>query len=69
MSCDNSHDCIHHWIIESAHGPTSMGRCQRCKKEQEFANSIGTSVYNGRSQFSPRPSAPGQATGGKSDNG
>ena len=30
--------CIHYWIIETAHGPTSMGVCKYCGEEREFAN-------------------------------
>ena len=30
---------IHHWIIEPASGPTSVGRCQGCWTKKEFANS------------------------------
>ncbi len=30
--------CRHHWLIESAHGPTSMGICKFCGVEREFSN-------------------------------
>ena len=30
--------CQHHWLIEQAAGPTSLGRCQRCGAEREFYN-------------------------------
>ena len=30
--------CQHHWLIEQAAGPTSLGRCLRCGSEREFYN-------------------------------
>lgn len=33
--------CRHHWLIEPANGPTSRGRCRRCRAECEFSNSHG----------------------------
>ena len=30
--------CQHHWLIEQADGPTSLGRCLRCGAEREFYN-------------------------------
>ena len=32
--------CHHHWLIESASGPTSRGRCRFCGAEKEFYNSL-----------------------------
>lgn len=32
-----NHKC-HHWIIESANGPTSRGVCKLCGVEKEFDN-------------------------------
>ena len=29
---------VHHWIIESAAGPTSPGVCRLCGAEKEFIN-------------------------------
>jgi hypothetical protein len=31
-------DCTHHWVIESANGPTSLGRCKLCGGRREFFN-------------------------------
>jgi hypothetical protein len=31
--------CPHWWIIESANGPKSLGRCKYCHAEKEFLNS------------------------------
>jgi hypothetical protein len=31
--------CTHHWVIESANGPSSGGVCQRCGETREFKNS------------------------------
>jgi hypothetical protein len=30
--------CPHHWIIEPATGPTSMGVCKLCGAAKEFSN-------------------------------
>ncbi len=32
--------CRHHWIIEPANGPVSLGMCRICLKEREFKNFI-----------------------------
>ena len=32
-------ECIHHWVIATAQGPTSPGTCQKCHAEREFSNS------------------------------
>ena len=31
--------CKHHWIIETANGPISTGKCRLCKEVKEFDNS------------------------------
>ena len=31
--------CRHHWLIESPHGPISMGICKLCGAQKEFRNS------------------------------
>ena len=31
-------ECRHHWIIESANGPASMGVCKICGEIKEFSN-------------------------------
>jgi hypothetical protein len=31
--------CRHHWLIESPHGPTSLGTCKLCGAQKEFRNS------------------------------
>lgn len=33
----------HHWIIAPATGPTSEGKCNKCKVVKTFYNSINTS--------------------------
>ncbi|MCH8226318.1 MAG: hypothetical protein IIC97_10670 [Chloroflexi bacterium] len=32
--------CCHHWIIETADGPVSLGYCQFCFETKEFKNSL-----------------------------
>lgn len=31
--------CQHFWKIAPATGPTSVGRCKKCREEREFKNS------------------------------
>ncbi|MFC1961433.1 hypothetical protein ACFLWN_00070 [Chloroflexota bacterium] len=30
--------CVHYWIIETSHGPTSEGVCKICGEKKEFSN-------------------------------
>lgn len=30
--------CVHHWVVEMAHGRESRGRCKRCGSERLFSN-------------------------------
>jgi len=39
--------CRHHWVIESPHGATSMGRCKICNEIKEFRNSATDTVWEG----------------------
>ena len=32
--------CHHHWVIETAQGPTSDGVCKNCGTRKEFLNAI-----------------------------
>jgi len=32
--------CRHHWVIETANGPTSHGRCKICGAERDFFNTV-----------------------------
>jgi hypothetical protein len=32
--------CCHHWDIQPAHGPVSLGTCRNCWQTREFVNSI-----------------------------
>ena len=32
--------CCHHWIIETADGPLSLGYCQFCSETKDFKNSL-----------------------------
>jgi len=33
-------NCPHHWLIEEANGPTSVGVCRFCGERREFSNSV-----------------------------
>lgn len=39
---ENQHveQCIHHWVIQKANGPTSSGACILCGSVKEFQNHI-----------------------------
>lgn len=39
--------CRHHWLIESPHGATSMGRCKRCGEVKAFRNSATDTLWEG----------------------
>jgi hypothetical protein len=39
--------CRHHWVIDSPHGATSMGRCKVCSEVREFRNSAADTVWEG----------------------
>ena len=36
----NESQCQHHWVIEVANGPTSMGKCKFCGESKEFYNAF-----------------------------
>lgn len=42
--------CAHHWIIETATGPRSKGKCQLCGEEKEFSNSAQFMATNWKHQ-------------------
>ncbi len=43
-------ECHHFWVIDSAAGPTSKGRCKKCGVTKDFLNAFP------EAQASPRPS-------------
>lgn len=39
--------CVHHWDIESAEGPNSLGTCRYCLTTKNFRNSTAhTSLFS-----------------------
>jgi hypothetical protein len=44
--------CTHHWVLEAATDPTSMGTCRGCGETNEFANYIEPPEVNERSWIS-----------------
>jgi len=36
--------CCHHWVIDTASGPTSQGTCRLCGESREFRN-FSTDVF------------------------
>jgi len=41
----NETTCQHHWVLETAAGPTSKGVCQRCGMQKEFQNTVETHLW------------------------
>jgi hypothetical protein len=39
--------CKHHWLIETPHGATSMGRCKICGEVKDFRNSASDTLWEG----------------------
>ena len=33
-------NCVHIWIIDTANGKESKGRCSKCKEQRVFLNSL-----------------------------
>lgn len=54
--------CQHHWVIESPHGATSLGKCKKCSEVREFRNSASDTLWEG----DPMVSAGRMAAGGRS---
>ncbi len=42
--------CVHHWLIEPAKGPTSMGICKYCGSVREFSNQFRRQGLLGQAQ-------------------
>lgn len=40
--------CIHYWIIESPHGPTSIGVCKLCGATSKFQNYLPFPSWEGK---------------------
>lgn len=38
--------CCHHWVIQPASGPLSLGVCQMCGENREFKNSLGDTSWD-----------------------
>ena len=50
--------CCHHWIIQTADGPVSLGVCKNCFETREFQNSIEDWSFDQSSQERSTPDAP-----------
>ncbi len=58
--------CAHHWVIETATGPVSKGKCQLCGEEREFSNSVQFMATYWKPQAQRSPAAP-QPEGAEDD--
>ncbi len=48
-------ECLHHWVIETADGPTSEGVCRKCAEVKTFANYVAQNTWS--NQGDPTTSA------------
>ncbi len=48
----------HHWVIETADGPISVGECKNCLEIREFKNSIDDWSFDKFPQERKTPDAP-----------
>ena len=51
-------ECQHHWLLEVPNGPTSQGKCTRCKMTRAFYNDPDMATLNARAAPSPLEPAP-----------
>ena len=47
--------CTHHWVIQPANGPVSLGVCKFCREILEFRNHLGTWEWHPRGNRQPAP--------------
>lgn len=40
--------CVHYWVIDTAQGPTSTGRCKLCRlvRTDYFSNYVGDTIFH-----------------------
>jgi len=50
-------ECRHHWKIAPPNGPTSRGKCKRCRAVRDFLNYVARTAYR---EYVPRPVAHGE---------
>lgn len=46
--------CRHHWLIQAADGPVSVGICRICGETREFQNYVETAAW-GDTRLYPNP--------------
>ncbi len=49
-------ECLHHWVIETADGPTSEGVCQKCAEVKTFANYAQQNSWSNQRDSTPSAS-------------
>ena len=42
---ENPEPCRHHWVIQPASGPVSLGECQLCGEAREFKNYVESASW------------------------
>jgi len=47
--------CMHHWVIELATGPISLGVCRNCQETREFQNYIDETTWVGSRRNNRKP--------------
>ena len=51
---EGSQVCRHHWLIQAADGPTSVGVCRICGETRDFKNYVETATW-GDARLISRP--------------
>ena len=60
---EDSTSCQHHWVIQEADGPFSLGLCQSCGQFKEFKNYLEASHWGDeKSRSEPRGNLLGRPT-------
>ena len=49
---DSTPQCRHHWVIQPATGPVSLGVCQTCGMSREFKNYVEAAAWGDSRQAS-----------------
>ena len=61
-------ECCHHWVIQPADGPISIGSCQVCGETREFKNYVEAATW-GDTRAPGKNATASAATPSTSDDG
>ncbi len=66
IAAESTGGCCHHWVIQPADGPISIGTCQVCGETREFKNYVESATW-GDSRTTSKGSSDSATTGSTSD--